>query len=85
MTGSIREMSKELSKLGQLKALRDYQASVMAISAETAGISPTRQFFSGLQTIGEQMIALKPNLDISGQIKEDLADRYIEKMGRAWY
>jgi lambda family phage tail tape measure protein len=92
MTGSIREMSKELSKLGQLKALRDYQASVMAISAETAGISPTRQFFSGLQTIGEQMIALKPNLDISGQIKEDLADRYIKRweelgidMSRAQY
>jgi hypothetical protein len=92
MTGSIREMSKELSKLGQLKALRDYQASVMAISAETAGISPTRQFFSGLQTIGEQMVALKPNLDISGQIKEDLADRYIERwkelgidMSRAQY
>jgi hypothetical protein len=92
MTGSIREMSKELSKLGQLKALRDYQASVMAISAETAGISPTRQFFSGLQTIGEQMIALKPNLDVPGQIKEDLADLYIEKwkelgidMSRAQY
>jgi hypothetical protein len=92
MTSSIREMSKELSKLGQLKALRDYQASVMAISAETAGISPTRQFFSGLQTIGEQMIALKPNLDVPGQIKEDLADLYIEKwkelgidMSRAQY
>jgi hypothetical protein len=42
MTGSIREMSKELSKLGQLKALRDYQASVMAISAETAGIAPDK-------------------------------------------
>jgi hypothetical protein len=92
MTSSIREMSKELSKLGQLKALRDYQASVMAISAETAGISPTRQFFSDLQTIGEQMIALKPNLDVPGQIKEDLADLYIEKwkelgidMSRAQY
>jgi hypothetical protein len=59
MTNSIRKMSEELSKLGQLKVLRDYQASVMAISAETAGISPGRKIAAlGQERLGLSLLML---------------------------
>jgi hypothetical protein len=78
MTNSIREMSRELSKLGQLKVLRDYQASVMAISAETAGISPTRKIAAGAQRFVMDMLVM-PDPRMVEKYRNDVADLYIEK------
>jgi hypothetical protein len=78
MTNSIRGMSKELSKLGQLKVLRDYQASVMAISAETAGISPTRKIFHWRTTVCYGQLVM-PDPRMIEKYRNDVADLYIEK------
>jgi hypothetical protein len=78
MTNSIRGMSKELSKLGQLKVLRDYQASVMAISAETAGISPGRKIATGAKRfVMDQLVMPDPRM--IEKYRNDVADLYIEK------
>jgi hypothetical protein len=78
MTNSIRKMSEELSKLGQLKVLRDYQASVMAISAETAGISPGRKIAAGAQRFVMDMFVM-PDPRMVEKYRNDVADLYIEK------
>jgi hypothetical protein len=78
MTNSIREMSKELSKLGQLKVLRDYQASVMAISAETAGIGPGPKIATGAKRFVMDMLVM-PDPRMIEKYRNDVADLYIEK------
>jgi lambda family phage tail tape measure protein len=78
MTNSIRKMSEELSKLGQLKVLRDYQASVMAISAETAGISPGRKIATGAKRFAMDMLVM-PDPRMIEKYRNDVADLYIEK------